>query len=387
VIRPDQLDVDEIDSLAKYGRVSTRTIKAGQSISELIASQCGAAAGLIPVHPFMLRSLKASNPNDPVIRDIDLGNLDSAYEKLTAAAVTPRELLVPACARFADPARPVNLTNGVQSIAKNLSIPFDVALFAEIVDNSKRREALRSSAIGSSPLKEELSRCRQRLGNEDKWTGQLGAYFACLNALDAIVNKDNKIQGTTGISGGFTVRAPTNASGSPKTSVFVRLDESASKSLSDTEPWVQKYQAPDGGPAFTSGFTFVSEVNPASISDAACKDVNDGKPDIWPFDVRLLIRSLTDGFGLATSGGGGRTSIPINTAPILIVDSGYDFTTDNQPVDNLSPIVKMALPTAYLTSLSSQLPSMAGNGTGGRAAWQGVNLSGQAVIGGPIHSS
>jgi hypothetical protein len=217
VTRPDQRDGDEIQAIAEYGAPSIRTVRQGHGISELVQAQCGAAAALAPVHPLYLRALKAINPNVPDIQSIDLNNLDAAEQILDGKALIDRDILLPACAHFADPdTQGALLPNGVQSITKILSIPFDVQLFADIANNQKRREALRNSTPGASPLKEEISNCRQRLGSEEKWSAQLDSYFQCLNALDAIVNTQNNIRNASTISGRLYVRAPTNAADKPK---------------------------------------------------------------------------------------------------------------------------------------------------------------------------
>jgi hypothetical protein len=228
VVRPTQTDVNIIQMVATLGASETVDFPAGSDILQFIGQKCGRPSRIVAIHPTYLNILLAQNE---VLKNVNLTSLENRTS-----------VSLPACARFGNHVKPVLAGSGVYSLVASLSIPFDTEIFQTITKNKTNRTDLQKLGVDSiasrflpkGNINEKTSAEINGISAEingiiakckAKSEGDVDGYFACINAIDLIVN-NSSLEGPDAFSGPLLSSAAVNANHSVS---WVPLEDNFSK--------------------------------------------------------------------------------------------------------------------------------------------------------------
>jgi hypothetical protein len=413
VPRPIQTDGPLIQAIAEVGVQQNVTFPAGSNVTAFIAEKCGKPSETLFVHPFYWKQFLDLNPS------ARQDNLVQVRGKVT--------YLLPGCAQFALQSGEFEVAKGMEALAKDLRVPFDPDLFQRLVAARNFKSIIAEKFF-------DLARASPTTGNEPCPYSDLSRLFACINTIEvSYINREN-ISGADRIRG--LVRFPAIPI-VPQPEARVPLDfdaiQAAKRSLElagRDEAKAEEYREKQGlsnvipvassreppnviqpVPGIQSFNLIISRAasrlilppppNTISVSLAsgdgteisaaavpapieedvtfvgavtgvdkftACSEAHVRKKGRWPFDPSSFLRI----WALHTLAGA--RPDPQN---ILIVDTGLDFTYDNEIVPPVPE--RYYFPKSYFwTNTSDGVdPKLDKDGDGikGNKGWSGVNLA------------
>jgi hypothetical protein len=349
VPRPLPTDIDFIKGVAEVGAPQIVLFPTGANVAKYVADKCGKPSGNFKIHPAYEKILLERNPP---LRHEDL-------EALPAE----KAVEIPACGKFVED-RTLPAPNGVEKLAKQLTIPFDTGVFERVIrDPVLRKQVQQLIGVAFSDSSVDLDTSLKSICDSTPNASLPGDMTSCRNAIQiAAVNpqitKPNLVKDVTVPVSAQATGLPALRDGGPKdVRIALRTDVEAS-AVRATLPQVQELEGT---------FKFVTEIENFENVGESCSKALELKGDNWPYSLRDFLRVVSLNSSLSQDPDGRR---------ILIVDTGFDFS-DPAKMDGQTNLVFDPFYFHRLNKMSDPDPKKDANidGVNGNGGWVGVNLS------------